>query len=154
MQGASGDSVWGEFERYCDEKGRVAIPPEFRTVLGDALVAMRGPDCAVALFSVETWARIEEQLGAAGAPADAGFLQRMLAGRVTAKLDRQNRLTLPGFLRRWAGVEPGSAVVLVGMGGKAEIWSKDTWDRYVTGFTRDRVAEAVRAAGISDLWGP
>ena len=154
MTSGSCDSVWGEFERYSDEKGRVAIPPELRDVLGPEVVAMRGPDTAIALFASATWSRIEEQLRAAGSQTEPGFLQRVLSGRAVATLDRQHRLTVPGFLRRWAGIEPGAAVVLIGMGGKVELWNKAMWDQYVTGFTRDRVAQAIRAAGIEDLWGP
>jgi MraZ protein len=153
MESNSRDSVWGEFERFSDDKGRVAIPPALHPVLGREIVAMRGPDTAVELFSSATWDRIAAQLSAAGPQGDVGFLQRMLSGRVVATLDRQHRLTVPGFLRGWAGIEPGSAVVLIGMGGKVELWTKAAWDRYATGFTRDRVAEAVRAAGIEDLWG-
>jgi MraZ protein len=154
MPDAPGANGWGEFERCCDDKGRVAIPPELRPVLGGEIVATRGPDGAVALFSMATWARMEAQLGDAGLPpTDASYLQRMLAGRIVGALDRQNRLSVPAFLRHWAGIEPGSVVVLIGMGGKVEIWAKDAWHRYAAGLTRERVAQAVRAAGISDLWG-
>lgn len=145
--------VWGEFDRGIDEKGRVAVPPELRGFLGAEIIVTRGPDQAIVLFPGSTWARIEKQLRTAVLQEDAGFLQRMLSGRVSATLDRQHRLTIPGYLRKWAGITPGNTVVLIGMGVKAELWSRPVWDEFSARFTREQVSRAIRAVGLEELWG-
>jgi len=145
--------AWGEFERALDDKCRLVVPAELREPLGPDVVLTRGPDAAILLFSTADWRRLERQLLAAPPGAEASLLQRMLFGRTLARLDRQHRVTLPPPLRHWAGLEPGAVAVVIGLGRKVEIWERGAWRRYAAGFTRERVAAAMQAAGLGEVWG-
>ena len=48
-----------------------------------------------------------------------------MAGANTCEVDKQGRILLPASLREYAGIEKDA--VLVGMGSRIEIWSKDAW---------------------------
>ncbi|HSV74227.1 MAG TPA: hypothetical protein VLH79_10750 [Chthonomonadales bacterium] len=150
-QGAG--SAWGEYERALDDKCRLVVPAELRSALGRDVVLTRGPDAAILLFAADDWRRIERQLVGAPAGDEHALLQRMLFGRTLATLDRQHRVTLPAPLRHWAGIEAGSVATVIGLGRKVEVWERGAWQRYAAGFTRERVAAAVRGAGLGELWG-
>ena len=53
------------------------------------------------------------------------FSRFLLAGATTCEVDKQGRILLPAILREFAGIEKDA--VLVGVGSRIEIWSKDKW---------------------------
>jgi MraZ protein len=143
---------WGEFEHGVDDKGRVIIPQEFRSMLGESFVVSRGPDRAIWLFPLDIWKQeVEAKLHAPIVDRKAGFLQRMLGGRTIVKLDPQFRLAIPKLLREWAGVSTSQTVILIGQGKKIEIWSKQHWDKVNESFTSENMYDAFEAIGLSGV---
>lgn len=118
----------GEFQYALDDKGRVVIPPRFRRALGDQVVATRGIDPCVTVYSPAEWARVEERLR--GLPTrQRDVVRYLLAGAVDLELDRQGRVKLPQHLRQHAGIERD--VVVVGLINRLEIWNRSAWQSYI-----------------------
>jgi MraZ protein len=118
----------GEYQYALDDKARVVVPPKFRRALGDQVVATRGFDPCVAVYSLPEWTRVEEALRKLST-SKRDVTRYLLAGAVDLELDRQGRVTLPAHLRQHAGIERD--VVVVGLGIRLEIWSRPTWQSYI-----------------------
>jgi len=118
----------GEFQYALDDKGRVVLPPRFRRALGDQVIATRGIDPCVVVYSPAEWARVEEALKRLST-SKRDVMRYLLAGAVDLDLDRQGRITLPPHLRQHAGIE--REVVVVGLISRVEIWNLTTWQTYL-----------------------
>lgn len=118
----------GEFQYALDDKGRVVIPPRFRRVLGDQVVATRGIDPCVSVYSPAEWAKVEERLRSLPT-RQRDVVRYLLAGAVDLELDRQGRVTLPQHLRQHAGIERD--VVVVGLITRLEVWNRSAWQSYI-----------------------
>jgi len=53
----------------------------------------------------------------------------MLGSAEDVELDKQGRMTIPAHLRQYAKIERDA--VVVGMGGRLEIWNEQNWNRYI-----------------------
>lgn len=118
----------GEFQYALDEKGRVVIPPRFRRVLGDQVVATRGLDPCISVYSPAEWAKVADALLKLSTK-QRDVMRYLLAGAVDIDLDRQGRITLPLHLRQHAGIE--REVVVVGLISRLEIWNYAGWQSYI-----------------------
>lgn len=118
----------GEFQYALDEKGRVVIPPRFRRVLGDQVVATRGLDPCISVYSPAEWAKVADALLKLSTK-QRDVMRYLLAGAVDIELDRQGRITLPLHLRQHAGIE--REVVVVGLISRLEIWNYAGWQSYI-----------------------
>ena len=63
------------------------------------------------------------------------------------ELDKQGRILLPANLREFAGLDKD--VVLVGVGSRIEIWSKEKWDNVAGDEDMDAIASAMEALGLT-----
>ena len=103
----------GTYTPKIDAKGRMALPAKFRSQLGQGLVMARGQERCVYLL-----------------PFDAReYLRVFLSGAVDQQPDKQGRVLVPQMLRDYANL--GSDVVVIGVGTRAELWNKDTWESYL-----------------------
>jgi MraZ protein len=118
----------GEFQYTLDDKGRVVIPPRFRRVLGDQVVATRGIDPCISVYSPAEWAKVEEALRRLPT-RQRDVMRYLLAGAVDLELDRQGRVMVPAHLRQHAGID--REVVVVGLISRLEIWSRAAWQSYI-----------------------
>ena len=57
------------------------------------------------------------------------YLRVFLSGAVDQQPDKQGRVLVPQMLRDYANL--GSDVVVIGVGTRAELWNKDTWESYL-----------------------
>ncbi len=149
--------IWGEFERALDERSRVMLPREIRDLFADEVFVSRGPENSVYVLTPEMWLEIWQELENAPAHDDTepvrNFFQRLYGGASKEPLDRFGRLAIPKHLREWMQVRPGETVVMMGLGQRLELWSRENWQRYVQQFTREGMKEAVAALGMEDLLG-
>ncbi len=118
----------GEHAYALDEKGRVVIPPKFRHVLGDTVVATRGFETCIGIYSPAEWLKVEEAVRRLRVK-DQAVLRYVLAGAVDLEVDRQGRVMLPPHLREHAKIK--REVVVVGLSSRVEIWSRPLWKTYV-----------------------
>lgn len=124
----------GESRHPVDPKNRVFMPKRFQAGLpldeegSRAGVLMRGLDGCIYLFTKQGHrSAIAEVNLEAFAPRQQRNRQRaLLRSGHDFTLDASGRLLLPAPLMVVAGIDRD--VVLVGVGGRIEIWAADRWD--------------------------
>ena len=119
----------GEYNHTIDPKGRVIVPAKFRDALGEHFVVTKGLDGCLFVYDEKEWTLFEEKLKTlpiTNKEARA-FVRFFLAGAAEVETDKQGRILLPLVLREYAELEKD--VVLIGAGGRVEIWSKGRWDK-------------------------
>lgn len=138
---------YGESEHNIDEKGRVIIPVRHRSQLEDGLFVMRGLEGCIWVFPRAGGDALKQQLEAGALPPD---LERMIFAGEEASLDKQGRLTIPGGLRKHAGIEDAETVILTGGRGRLEIWQPARWEKIMAQASKQREAygELLQGLGI------
>ena len=138
----------GEYSHNIDAKGRMIVPSKFREQLGDEFVVTKGLDGCLFVYPNEEWQNIEEKFRNVPLTSkDARKFSRFFfAGAATCELDKQGRILLPAILREFAGIEKDA--VLVGVGSRIEIWSKDKWLEANTFDDMEEIAEHMEGLGI------
>ena len=121
----------GVHERQLDDKGRLALPSAFRSLLDDACYLVYGDDRCVDVFPRGDFERMAatviEQVRT-GEMTKAR--QRALAHSASlVTLDKQGRVTIDEKLRTYARLEPGSRVVVSGNLDRAEVWCEDLYEQ-------------------------
>jgi MraZ protein len=120
----------GEYNHNLDDKGRVAIPAKFRAILKKGVVATKGLDNCLFLYSKEQFEKIAQKFSAlpiSQAKARA-FSRHILAGAMELEFDNQGRVTLPEYLRKFSNVK--KSVIIAGLYNHLEIWDEADWNKY------------------------
>ena len=83
------------------------------------------------LLPFDEFRRIASQIQrvSVGNKAAREYLRVFLSGAVDQQPDKQGRVLVPQMLRDYANL--GSDVVVIGVGTRAELWNKDTWESYL-----------------------
>lgn len=138
----------GEYNHTVDAKGRLIVPSKFREQLGEEFVVTKGLDGCLFVYENSEWKSLEEKLHALPLTnANARKFSRFfLAGATTCEVDKQGRILLPGILREFAGI--GKEAVLVGVGSRIEIWSKESWMSANVYDDMEEIAENMEGLGI------
>ena len=112
----SGAMFVGVHERQLDDKGRLALPSAFRSMLGDACYLVLGDDGCINVYSAETFEATGADMMARVRNGDVTLTRaRALAHSATkVTLDKQGRVTVDDKLRGYARLQPGSKVVVAG----------------------------------------
>ena len=129
----------GEYNHTVDAKGRLIVPSKFREQLGDEFVVTKGLDNCLFVYENSEWAALEEKLRTLPLTNAAGRAS-------SCEVDKQGRILLPAVLREFAGIEKDA--VLVGVGSRIEIWSKDKWLDANTFDDMEEIAEHMEGLGI------
>ena len=139
----------GEYSHNIDAKGRMIVPSKFREQLGDEFVVTKGLDGCLFVYPNEEWQNIEEKFRNVPLTSkDARKFSRFFfAGATTCEVDKQGRILLPAHLREFAGLEKD--VVLVGVGSRVEIWSKDKWEAMNSDADMDEITGAMEGLGLT-----
>jgi MraZ protein len=118
---------FGEFEYKIDDKGRVPIPPKFRTELKEGVILAPGVEKCITLYSLPEWKKVAETLTTSSVtPGKLRRLKRAIfATAFSLKMDGQGRIALPIPLRLYTEIVDD--VVIVGANNYLEIWSKSNW---------------------------
>ena len=140
--------VMGEYNHTIDAKGRLISPSKFREVLGDEFVVTKGMDGCLFVFDDPEWQAFEEKLRALPMIDKEArqFTRFFLAGAASVEVDKQGRILLPAVLREFAGITKDA--VLVGVGSRVEIWSKDRWEGTVTYQDMEEISRHMIELGI------
>ncbi len=130
----------GQYEHTVDAKGRMNFPAKLRDKLSEHFVISKTMGSkSLTVYTVESWKAIVECLK--DKPADMALpIRRFIFGNAfEGELDKTGRMPIPQKLREYAGIV--DEVVVVGMGDRAEIWDKKTWEEYENSFTVEQAAE-------------
>jgi len=120
----------GEYQHTIDEKGRLAIPVKFRDALAEGAVVTRGLDNCLFLYTQTEWKTLTEKLSTlpVSKANTRAFMRLMLAGAMDVEIDKQGRVVVPDYLRKYAGVKKN--VVIAGVLNRLELWDEVAWEKY------------------------
>lgn len=138
----------GEYNHTIDAKGRLIIPAKFREVLGDEFVVTKGMDGCLFVFDNSEWQSFAEKLRSLPMidKEVRQFTRFFLAGAASVEVDKQGRILIPSVLREFADIERDA--VLIGVGSRIEIWSKDRWEGTVTYQDMEDISKHMVELGI------
>lgn len=117
-----------------DDKARLILPKRFLDQVAardQAFTLTAGPDGCLLLMDQKVW----EEMASRFTRSSIGNKQmratkRFFLGHAEAvQPDKASRIVLPDALRRYAKIDPGFEVVLVGAGSMVEIWAATHWDK-------------------------
>jgi len=156
--GASGDIYYrkdtktkvfmGEYNHTLDAKGRLIVPAKFRDKLGDEFVVTKGMDGCLFVFAMSEWGEFEEKLHTLPMIDKEArqFTRFFLAGAANLEVDKSGRILIPQVLRDFADITKDA--VLIGVGSRVEIWSKERWEGTVSFEDMDDIAKHMAELGI------
>lgn len=119
----------GRYERQVDEKGRVALPPTFRSRFEPRCYLAYGQDGCIDVMTEEGFEEVAaEMVDKVKRGEMSKAQQRALAGAtIEVPLDGQGRVLLSQELREFAGIEPRASVIVAGSFDRVEIWNPDAY---------------------------
>ena len=140
--------IMGEYNHTIDAKGRLISPAKFREVLGDEFVVTKGMDGCLFVFDNSEWQAFAEKLRSLPMidKEVRQFTRFFLAGAASVEVDKQGRILIPSVLREFADITKDA--VLIGVGSRIEIWSKDRWEGTVTYQDMEDISKHMVELGI------
>ena len=120
----------GEYTYRVDEKGRVPIPPKFRSeeLKKEGLILSPGMEKCITIYSLPEWKKLADSL--TSGPIISSKLRKLnraiFSTAFHAELDAQGRIMVPANLRQYAGITDD--VVIAGANTYLELWSKNQWE--------------------------
>lgn len=138
-----------EYNHTIDAKGRLIIPSKFRELLGEEFVVTKGMDGCLFVYANDDWNAFEQKLTSLPLINKEArkFARFFLAGAAQVELDKQGRILLPSNLREFAGLDKD--VVLVGVGSRIEIWSKEQWEDMNSDVDMDDISSSMESLGLT-----
>ena len=114
-----------------DDKGRLFLPARFRDRLADGLVVTRGQERCLYVFPMDEFVKVTQQMQAAPTTSKRvrDFTRVFLSGASEEVTDKQGRVTIPGNLREYAGLNRECTVI--GAGSRVEVWDTASWNAYL-----------------------
>ena len=121
----------GTYTPRLDEKGRIILPAKYRDELANGLVLTRGQERCIYVFSQREFENVHEQMRQAPLASRQArdYIRVFLSGASDEMPDKQGRVTIPGALRSYAGLD--REVTVIGAGSRAEIWDTEAWNAYL-----------------------
>jgi len=123
---------YGEFDYKLDEKGRLPIPPKFRSVFKDGVVLTSSAENCITAYTVAEWKKLSDSL--TSNPLARSKMRRLnraiFATAFNTIVDSQGRVAIPAPLRDHAQIIDDA--VVVGINTYLEIWNKALWDEEKT----------------------
>lgn len=127
----------GHCHHTIDQKGRISFPARFREILeagGNPRMVMTPAlfDSCLDVYPVAAWEQVEQELVSNKSlnPDEVRYRRLYVSRAVDVELDKTGRVLVPQELRQAAGLE--HEVLWVGSLTKVELWSKASWERYLT----------------------
>lgn len=140
----------GEYQHNIDNKGRLIIPSKLREGLGENFIMTKGLDNCLFVYSKSEWNILEEKLKSLPLTSrDArAFVRFFFSGATECELDKQGRILIPANLRNHSKLE--KEAIIIGVGTRVEIWSKEEWDIYNEddSLSYESIAEKMAELGI------
>ena len=137
----------GTYEHGLDAKGRVIVPAKLREGLGESFVVTLGLDGCLFAYPMEEWEGFIDKLKGLPGNKEGRKLQRhFMANAALCEVDKQGRILIPSVLREFAALD--KEVVLIGVGGRIEIWGKERWEEASEYDDMDDIAEHMSGLGL------
>lgn len=120
----------GDHQHTLDAKGRVSLPAKFRAQMTGKMVVAKGLDACLYVYPAEEYTRFVETLVAKEdfEPRVRKVRRFFTTGAFETELDSAGRVSLPSYLRDYAGLT--KEVAVTGNGNRIEIWDAAKWSGY------------------------
>jgi len=120
---------FGRFEHALDDKGRLTLPAKFRLAFERGGYLTQGGGGCLSLWAPEEFERQMEAMAerAAQGPAERDLVRLWAASSADVVLDRQGRISIPAYLRSYAGL--GVEVLVHGAIDRVELWDPARWQQ-------------------------
>lgn len=121
-------SFIGDYRHNLDAKGRIAVPAQFRSLLGNDFTITIGLDRCITVYTEEQWDKFyDELLELPNTKKNARDYQRAFTANARkCEFDAQGRILLPQSLIRYGELTKECAII--GAGNHIEIWNAEKWD--------------------------
>ena len=110
----------------------------------------RGLDTSLFLFPKEEWDKLAEKLASLplGRANSRALSRLMLAGAMEVELDKQGRVMIPEYLRKYASIK--KETIIAGLYDRIELWDDSQWNKYKKTTERDvgDIAEQLGELGL------
>ncbi|HNZ73851.1 MAG TPA: division/cell wall cluster transcriptional repressor MraZ [Bacilli bacterium] len=120
----------GEYHFNLDDKNRIFIPTEFRSLLKDKLIINRGIERCLFVYPNDEWNKVVNKLNTLSftKKVNREFSRMFMSGAYYKEMDSQGRVTIDKLLVEYAGLS--KECVIIGVGERIEIWDKKAWLEY------------------------
>jgi len=124
------------------------MPAKLRDLLGESFIITKGMDGCLMAYDTTEWEKFETKLR--DLPITNKNARKLVrhfsGGAADVSCDGQGRVLIPNNLREYANLS--KETVLVGMGNRVEIWSRERYDEDATYEDMDEVAQALEEMGL------
>ena len=129
---------WGRVKNNLDTKGRISLPPKFRTEGVDTYVLNRGLDGCLYLYTPEQYEQTLEKLqNLPGNKKNLRFFMREWTRYATdVQLDKQNRILISRELLELAGLN--KEIIFQGANDRVELWDPEAQENYARLFQEEQ----------------
>ncbi|NQU84063.1 MAG: division/cell wall cluster transcriptional repressor MraZ [Parcubacteria group bacterium] len=120
----------GEYRHNIDQKNRLAVPSKFRSIFNKGVVVTKGFDKCLFLYTKAEWEKFVREKVAKlpiGKTEARALQRRLLGGAMDLNLDKQGRIVLPEYLKKFADIKKD--LVIAGLLDHLEIWDSSEWDK-------------------------
>ena len=120
----------GQYQYNIDDKSRLVIPQEYRSLLGDSFYITKGVDQCIAVYTIEAWNSRLQNLTSLdyNEQSNRKMLRNFTGYSFKKGFDSQGRVKLEDALIDYSKID--KQCVLVGVNDMFEIWSLDTWKKF------------------------
>ncbi len=136
----------GGSKHLVDAKGRVFFPTRFREDMWEEIIACRGVEKCLMLFSPEEWQSFSDRIKAQNFSRSSQLQRFFFSTAAVCSVDSQGRLLLPQQLREFAGIN--KEVWIVGTQNRAEVWDLDEWNSEQLATTNESVKSLMDEIGF------
>ena len=121
----------GEYHYTLDEKGRLSIPAKMRQNKKAVFMVTRGLEKCLFVFNPKEWKIWEKKIFSLPTTKKEArsFSRFLLSGATACETNELGRINIPLTLRQYAGINKDA--VIIGVGNRMEIWSKDNWVNFL-----------------------
>lgn len=118
----------GQFKATLDVKGRINFPVKLREEFGTSFIIAKTIDAAcIKIYTLTDWKELVERIKSMPQVKTASIQRFLFGSAFEVEADKQGRFVIPAPLREYAEIE--AEAVIVGLEGRAEIWSRANWDK-------------------------
>ena len=141
--------LFGEYFHQMDAKGRVRIPPKLKAALGEGAMVTKGTSGCLFIFrQEELQTTLYDKLAAVplSDTAAANPLRVLFSSAQELEEDNQGRTMVPQNLRQFAKLNKD--IVFIGVGNRAEIWSREAYDKQFADVDFDKTIASLKEYGV------
>lgn len=132
-----------------DAKGRISIPANMRSGLGNEFIASRGFGTCLALYPMEEWNVFMQKIHDTVSQKDRKQLEFFFSANAEkVSLDGQGRLLLNEENRKWAKLDSAAEAEVFGNNKRIEIWNCELFEAQLNAIEYQSVEDILDEYGI------